>query len=131
MKSRLRSILVSTAVVFMTRCVWSQELTFTHFTQDREVNPLPSSAVTMVYQDRLGYIWMVIYSSGLLRYDGTRLQQYSVSDGLLDLDTRQVLEDSSGRLWVASDAGLVVSEFPLADYEVNNRVRFAAKVGST
>jgi len=41
-----------------------------------------------------------------------------------------VLEDHLGRLWVASEEGLVVSERPLDQYEVNAKIRFVSKIGS-
>jgi ligand-binding sensor domain-containing protein len=111
--------------------VHAQVLPFTHYTPDSDRAPLPSADVQQVYQDRLGYIWMVVYSSGLARYDGVTLDLYTTDDGLKDLNLRDVLEDSLGRLWVASEAGLVVSEKPLADYANGSRIRFTALIGQT
>ena len=108
-----------------------QELPFTHYTKDNELNPLPSADVRTIYQDRLGYVWMVIYSSGLLRYDGHKLDRYTVEDGLPDLTVRQVLEDRFGRLWVGSNAGLVVSEKPLNEYGGSARIHFTSIIGTT
>jgi signal transduction histidine kinase/ligand-binding sensor domain-containing protein len=108
--------------------VQAQELPFTHYTTDSDRNPLPSAAVNKVYQDRLGYIWMAVFSSGLVRYDGTRMEVYNVEDGLRDLEVWGLLEDRSGRLWVASNGGLAVSEEPLAGYEHGRRIRFAAEL---
>jgi len=109
----------------------AQELPFTHYSPENEVNPLPSADVRSVYQDRLGYMWFVVYSSGLIRYDGHHNERYTTEDGLPGLDVREVLEDHLGRLWVASEEGLVVSEKPLDQYEVNNRIRFTSKLRST
>ena len=111
--------------------VFCQELPLTHYKQDSEVNPLPSADVRSLYQDRLGYVWIVVYSSGLVRYDGNTFDRFASDDGLPDLAVRQVLEDQAGRLWVASNAGLVVSEKPLAEYQLNERIRFVSKLGST
>src|SRR5437867_10675056 len=94
------------------RAGFAQELPFTHYTPESEVNPLPSADVRSVYQDHVGYIWMVVYSSGLLRYDGHQNDRYTPEDGLAGLDVRGVLEDQLGRLWVVSEEGLVVSERP-------------------
>ena len=119
------------AVVRMQRSdVRAQELPFTHYTTDSDRNPLPSAAVNKVYQDALGYVWMAVYSSGLVRYDGSSMEIYSAEDGLRDLEVWGVLEDASGRLWVASNAGLSISEEPLADYEHGRRVRFSSAIES-
>lgn len=123
--------LVALVLLFVPIAVSSQELPFTHYTQENEVNPLPSADVRSVYQDRLGYIWIVVYSSGLLRYDGHKTDLYTVGDGLPDLTVRQVLEDQLGRLWVASNAGLAVSEKALREYLVGTRIRFRTKIGTT
>src|SRR5437867_5058694 len=83
-----------------------QELPFTHYTTESEINPLPSADVRCVYQDRSGLMWFVVYSSGLLTYDGHEYTRYTRDDGLAGLDVRDVIEDRLGRLWVASDEGL-------------------------
>jgi signal transduction histidine kinase/ligand-binding sensor domain-containing protein len=109
----------------------SQELPFTHYTTDSENNPLPSAEVHQVYQDRLGYVWFAVLSSGLVRYDGHTMTLYTTADGLEDLELWDVIEDKAGRLWVASDGGLVVSDRPLSDYLGGARIRFISKIGST
>lgn len=84
-----------------------------------------------VYQDRLGYIWMVVYSGGLVRYNGYRNELFKVEDGLPVLDVREVHEDQFGRLWVSSDAGLVVSQLTLGEYTGGGRIHFTSRIGST
>jgi signal transduction histidine kinase/ligand-binding sensor domain-containing protein len=102
----------------------AQELSFTHYTGASESNPLPSAEVSAVYQDREGLIWFVIFSSGLVRYDGHSTEIYTLADGLLDPGVWDVTEDTAGRLWVASNGGLVVSAKPLGDYAPGERVHF-------
>jgi len=128
--TRFRNAMTAAALLLGSSLTFSQELPFTHYTQDNEVNPLPSADVRTLYQDRLGYIWMVIYSSGLVRYDGHTLDRYTTEDGLPDITVRQVLEDQFGRLWVSSDAGLAVSEKPLSEYFGRNRIRFRPRIGT-
>jgi signal transduction histidine kinase/ligand-binding sensor domain-containing protein len=131
-RSHLRSVAMAvTLSMILCVTIHAQELPLTHYTQDNEVVPLPSADVRSVYQDHQGYVWMVIYSSGLLRYDGHSLETYTIDDGLPDLTVRQVLEDQLGRLWVASNAGLSVSERPLNEYGTNQRIRFSTKIGRT
>jgi signal transduction histidine kinase/ligand-binding sensor domain-containing protein len=123
--------LIVLAILFLTGQSAAQELPFTHYTSESEVNPLPSSEVRQVYQDRLGYIWMVVYSSGLVRYNGYKNDVYVVADGLPVLDVRQVIEDQLGRLWVATEAGVAVSKKPLGEYEGGGRIQFTSRIGST
>lgn len=102
----------------------AQELPFTHYTPDSELNPLPAAGVTDVYQDTEGYLWMTILSAGLVRYDGQVLEHYGYEDGLVDVNTDGLLQDATGHLWVSSVGGLAVSREPLAAYEHGRRVRF-------
>lgn len=101
-----------------------QVLPFTHYTTEREVNALPSAEVHKVYQDRLGYMWFAIYSSGLVRYDGVSLELFGISEGLRDVTVWDLLEDPSGRLWVSSNAGLAVTEEPLDSYSIEKPIKF-------
>jgi ligand-binding sensor domain-containing protein len=111
--------------------VFGQELPFTHYTQDHEVVALPSADVRTVYQDRAGYVWFVVYSSGLLSYNGHKTDIYTKEDGLPDLTVWHVLEDHLGRLWVATNLGLAVSRKPLNQYTGDQRIDFSAKIGAT
>ncbi|PWN05507.1 sensor histidine kinase [Rhodohalobacter mucosus] len=108
-----------------------QVLPFTHYTPGNELNPLPSAEVTQVYQDSQGYIWFAIYSSGVARYDGVSLETYGLDDGLADLYAWDITEDPAGRLWVSSNAGIVVTEKPIGSYETGEKVHFTRKIGDT
>jgi signal transduction histidine kinase/ligand-binding sensor domain-containing protein len=102
----------------------AQELPFTHFTAD---GALPSASVQKIVQDRQGYVWLAFYSTGIARYDGQAMESYGVADGISDPTVRELVEDRWGRLWVGSEAGLVVSERPLDAYGPGERVRFTGK----
>ena len=104
----------------------AQELPFTHFTTGSH---LPSASVQKVIQDPQGYIWLAFYSAGIARYDGHSMETYDVQDGIADPIVREIVVDRSGRLWVGSDAGLVVSEKALASYGPGERARFISRVG--
>ncbi|UJH92174.1 hypothetical protein LZ575_06245 [Antarcticibacterium sp. 1MA-6-2] len=99
----------------------AQELPLTHFTSDSEVNALPSALVTHIYQDRQGYIWFAVFTSGLLRYDGSGMELYGKEKGLRDLGVWQIIEDGEGYLWVSSGSGLVVSEKPCTNIQVKKK----------
>ena len=61
------SLILSTVIA---SSAFGQELPFVHYTVDSELNPLPSAAVNEILIDSQGFIWFVIHSSGLFRYDG-------------------------------------------------------------
>jgi signal transduction histidine kinase/ligand-binding sensor domain-containing protein len=129
----MKHLLLSIAalILIFPNIAGGQVLPFTHYTPENELNPLPSAEVTQVYQDSQGFIWFAIYSSGVARYDGVNLDTYGLEDGLADLYTWDIMEDPSGRLWVSSNAGIVVSEKPLNNYGIGENVRFTKKVGDT
>jgi ligand-binding sensor domain-containing protein len=66
-----------------------------------------------------------------LRYNGHKTDSYTKEEGLPDLTVWQVLEDRLGRLWVATNVGLVVSRKPLHEYAANYRIGFSARIGAT
>ena len=121
----LRTALV-VALVVAGRPATAQLLPLRHYTTGSESRALPSAEVHSVHQDRLGYLWIVVYSSGLVRYDGVTMELYTEEDGLRSAALWDVTEDASGRLWATSNAGLVVSERPLQDYTGGRRVRFVS-----
>ncbi|MEA2465064.1 MAG: hypothetical protein QOJ98_2811, partial [Acidobacteriota bacterium] len=108
----------------------AQELPFTHFVSGGHSTPLPSASVQKIIQDHQGYIWFAFYSTGIARYDGRSMETYGVADGLADPTVREIVEDASHRLWVASEAGLVVSTKPLERYGPGERLRFTSTFGS-
>lgn len=127
--ARIRIGLLAITWVLLPGAAAGQELPFAHYTPASDRTPLPSAEVIKVYQDRSGYLWFVIFSSGIVRYDGHSFEIYSTSDGLRDLAVWEIVEDRAGRLWVGSNAGLVVSEYPLDDYAPGERIGFVSKVG--
>ena len=128
MSARICLLAVSALIVLRTT---AQELPFTHFTPEDQATPLSSASVQKIIQDHQGYVWFGFYSSGIARFDGHSMEQYGVSDGLADYTVRELVEDASHRLWVGSEAGLVVSEKPLDAYRPGERIRFVARVGDT
>lgn len=106
----------------------AQILPFTHYTPEREINPLPSAEVHYAYQDTIGYVWFAVYSSGLVRYNSTTMETFGTEDGLKDLTVWEMTEDSKGRLWVTSNAGLVASERPLTEYETGDDITFVSEI---
>ena len=108
----------------------AEELPFTQMTPDGNP-PLTSGSVQKIMQDHQGFIWFAFYSSGVSRYDGHSLEAYSIGDGLADVTVREIAEDSTGRLWIASESGLVASTKRLDDYSPNERIHFTSKFGNS
>jgi signal transduction histidine kinase/ligand-binding sensor domain-containing protein len=116
-----------TTIAFLFVCyfkVAAQELPFVHYTPDNEVNQLPSAMATNVFQDSQGFIWMAIHTSGLVRYDGSKMDIYDQKDGIVGLGVWQIVEDKLGYIWVSSNSGLLVSEEPVSNYKNGRRVKF-------
>lgn len=124
-------LIAITTVLLVANRVNAQERPITSYTPDSELLALPSAMITHVYQDEQGFIWFAVYSSGLVRFDGTRMTLFDQENGLRDLGIWQVLEDSSGYLWVSSHEGLSVTEKPLAGYQNVNEIRFTSEFGDT
>lgn len=105
-----------------------QELPFVHYTVDNDLNPLPSASVSDLMLDSQGFLWFVIHSSGLFRYDGHVSEVYSAADGLPANSVVGMLEDQKGRLWVHTRHGLAVSTKPLDEYAPGERLAFTAEL---
>ena len=110
---------------------YAQEYPFVHYSTENEINPLPSASVRDLHQDSQLFMWFVVYSSGLVRYDGQSMEIYSSDDGLPGDGVFNIVEDKEGFLWVSTDTGLAVSEKRLRDYGPGQRLRFVQKIGGT
>lgn len=66
---------------------------------------LTSSAITQLYQDSQGFLW-VGTEDGLFRYDGSHFQAYSLKEGLPSALVTSIREDPKGGLWVGTFQGL-------------------------
>ena len=107
----------------------AQELPFVHYTPDNEVIQLPSAMATNVFQDSEGFIWIAVHTSGLVRFDGSKMDLFDQNDGVKDLGVWQVVEDKLGYLWVTSNSGLVVSREPVSNYKNGRRMSFTSQFG--
>jgi ligand-binding sensor domain-containing protein len=122
----LRYSLAISILFILSFKVAAQELPFVHYTPDNQINALPSASATNVFQDSEGFIWMAIHSSGLIRYDATKMDLYDRKDGLKDLGVWQLVEDTLGYLWVSSNSGLSVSREPISNYRNGARIVFTS-----
>jgi len=58
-----------------------------------------SKNVRSIYQDKNGIYWFGTNASGVYRYDGKTLIQYTIEDGLSDNQVQSIQEDKSGSIW--------------------------------
>ena len=104
------------------------ELPLTHFTNDKEINPLPASAVTDVFQDKDGFIWILNYGSGLVRYDGNKMELFSQQEGV-GAQLFAIAQDQKSRLWIGSvDKGVLASSHFLDDYLPGDTLGFSTEI---
>jgi len=124
----MKFLLLIIIIFFLTTVTSAQELPFVYYTTENEVNPLPSAAVNNIYQDDSGYMWIAIFSSGIVGYDGTEMEVYNNADGLPSPNVMNMCQDLKGMLWVLTDVGIAVSENALSDYKGGKRVKFLKKL---
>lgn len=127
----IRPIIFGLSVLLTAMTGWSAELPFRQFLPDHDSHVLSSASIQKLHQDSAGYIWIGFYSTGLSRYNGNSTVSYDLTDGLLDLTVREIVEDGRGHLWIGSDTGLVVSDRPLDEYELGEKARFVTEVDGT
>ena len=65
-----------------------------------------SNDVTAFYKDKDGKLWMGTLGSGLARWDGQRLDRFTVKDGLYDDEVFGIVADGEDRLWMACSRGI-------------------------
>ena len=86
-----------------------------------ESNGLPTGEANEVVQTSDGYIWIGSYG-GLIRYDGTSFENYSLEGRIPSSSVRALYEGGDGTLWIGTnDAGVFamrgqeITKIPCAD----------------
>lgn len=72
---------------------------------------LPGNYVDDMLTDSNGFVWIAIYGSGLVRYDGytcMSLPTSNIADRLGSYSCKTICEDKHKRIWVAFDEGVRV-----------------------
>ncbi|MDQ1352726.1 MAG: Response regulator, partial [Acidobacteriota bacterium] len=77
-----------------------------------------SHPVYFILEDREKRLWLGT-DDGVVRWDGSRVQRYSISDGLIGQETNRSagIMDSSGKLWIGTNRGLSIYE-EIPDYYI-------------
>ena len=72
---------------------------------------LSNNFIDDLYKDKQGFMWIVTYGGGLLRYDGYDFLHYNVNSIPAPIKSnfvKKVCEDNFHRLWIASEGGIDV-----------------------
>jgi signal transduction histidine kinase/ligand-binding sensor domain-containing protein len=67
---------------------------------------LSSDGVYLLYEDRLGELWIGTDDGGLIRYREGEFQAFGAAQGLTESEVRAVCEGKDGKLWVGTGRGL-------------------------
>jgi ligand-binding sensor domain-containing protein/serine phosphatase RsbU (regulator of sigma subunit) len=75
--------------------------TFTNYLSD-QMDPVILSITT----DKNGNIWFGSYHNGVYKFDGKKMVNYTMAQGLADNTVRCIVEDKAGNIWFATDNGV-------------------------
>jgi ligand-binding sensor domain-containing protein len=75
----------------------AQEYSYTHYDV---ADGLAGSTVYCMAQDKDGFIWAAT-ETGVSRFDGTHFMNFTMSEGLPDIEVLQLFGDAEGRMWMA------------------------------
>ena len=75
---------------------------------------LSNNAVTCIYRDHYGFMWMGTYD-GLNRYDGNSFMifknKWGDTSSLVNNHINTITEDKNNRIWIGTDKGLVIYDY--------------------
>lgn len=85
-------------------------------------NPLGSSEVRTVFQDKLGQIWVGTQDGGLNLYLGDEMgfRAFRKGDGLAGNTVQAIQEDNEGNLWLSTNSGLSKMSVTKGEYVFRN-----------
>src|SRR5206468_5042402 len=67
---------------------------------------LSSDGVYLLYEDRLGDLWIGIDDGGVIRYREGEIHAFGAAQGLTESEVRAICEGKDGKLWVGTGRGL-------------------------
>jgi ligand-binding sensor domain-containing protein len=76
---------------------FSQEYSYTRYDVK---DGLAGSNVFCITQDKQGFLWMGT-DAGVSRFDGTHFRNFTLQDGLPDIEVLHIFADSKGRVWMS------------------------------
>lgn len=69
---------------------------------------LPKVPISGFSQDKDGILWIATYGEGLYYWNGKRLYNVGLDDGLGGQDIYSIAQDQEGRIWVGTDNGISI-----------------------
>jgi ligand-binding sensor domain-containing protein/two-component sensor histidine kinase len=92
--------------------------TFHHYTEKENLPSFDTFYASSFTEDRAGNLWIGFSGDGgLVRYRDGRFTRFTASSGMPEGQIRNMLIDSSGRLWIASyRGGLIRVDDPAAEH---------------
>ena len=81
----------------------SQQYNFRNYNVE---DGLGQSQVYAIHQDALGQLWLGTRGSGISVFNGFEFQEYTSKHGLPSNYINDIIADTSGRIWVATNKGL-------------------------
>ncbi|MBX2873026.1 MAG: histidine kinase [Saprospiraceae bacterium] len=69
---------------------------------------LPKVPISGFSQDKNGILWIATYGEGLYYWNGQRMYNVGLDDGLGGQDIYSIAQDQEGRIWVGTDNGISV-----------------------
>ncbi|MBN8852358.1 MAG: hypothetical protein BGO55_01260 [Sphingobacteriales bacterium 50-39] len=76
---------------------FSQEYSYTRYDVK---DGIAGSNIYCITQDKDGFLWMGT-EGGVSRFDGSHFSNFTLDDGLPDIEVMQIFADSRGRIWMA------------------------------
>jgi len=89
-------LLTLSAVVLLAYSSFCQEYSYTRYDVK---DGLAGSNVYCITQDKEGFLWMGT-DGGLSRFDGVHFKNFTLEDGLPDIEVLQIFADSRERIWM-------------------------------
>ena len=77
-----------------------------YFTVFNMENGLRQSQVYALCEDHKGYLWVGTQGGGVGRFDGVRIEHFTISEGLPSNFVNAIYEDSQHRIWIGTSQGL-------------------------
>ncbi|NET36492.1 MAG: response regulator, partial [Cyanothece sp. SIO1E1] len=91
--------------------------------------PGMQSSMESLIEDKKGNIWISDLAIGALCFDGLSFTLFTEKEGLLSRWTTSIIEDSSDRIWIGTNAGISCYIFPSEDMEFGMFRNYTVKEG--
>ncbi len=84
--------------------------------------PPLSQFIRRIFQDSQGTMWMGTNGDGVIRYNGTSVDYFSIDEGFNGEAVRAILEDKNGKIWFGTNRG--ITSYDLTTYTTTGKPSF-------